>query len=170
MRVACLVLFFCLSVIAARAQQSYVCYEDTAHAGGKIMVGALRLQILENEPSFHWFRPAYTSYLPDTALLTALEKGKDRYHLLVFGGTWCDDSQYILPRLFKLLRLSGFPDARVNFWGVDRNKKVPGGLCEALDIQRVPTLILFKDGREAGRVVEYGITGKWDAELAGWIR
>ena len=170
MRVFIFVLFFSVYVTGTMAQQAYVCYDDTTHPGGKIMVGALSLHLLENEPTFHWFRTAYSSYQPDTALLSAFERGKDRYQLVVFGGTWCDDSQYILPRLYKWLRLSGFPDDRVHFWGVDRKKKVPGGLCDVLDIQRVPTLILFKDGREAGRVVEYGTTGKWDVELAGFIR
>jgi hypothetical protein len=33
----------------------------------------------------------------------------------------------------------------------------------------VPTIIVLKDGKELGRVVEYGNTGKWDRELADII-
>jgi hypothetical protein len=33
-------------------------------------------------------------------------------------------------------------------------------------VQHVPTIIILKNGKETGRVVEYGVTGKFDEELA----
>ena len=35
-----------------------------------------------------------------------------------------------------------------------------------MNITNVPTIIVMKNGKEIGRVVEYGKTGKWDKELA----
>ena len=49
---------------------------------------------------------------------------------------------------------------------VNRDKKALGHIAEAFGIINVPTIIVMKDGKELGRVVEYGKTGKWDNELA----
>jgi hypothetical protein len=38
-------------------------------------------------------------------------------------------------------------------------------LSEALGVVNVPTIIVMKEGKEVGRVVEYGKTGVWDKEL-----
>jgi hypothetical protein len=49
--------------------------------------------------------------------------------------------------------------------GVDRSKKTLSHLAEAMNIVDVPTIIVMKDGKEAGRVVEYGKYGLFDKEL-----
>jgi hypothetical protein len=38
------------------------------------------------------------------------------------------------------------------------------------NIKNVPTIIALKEGKEVGRVVEYGKTGKWDAEVAEIVK
>jgi hypothetical protein len=45
-----------------------------------------------------------------------------------------------------------------------------GNLNDAFKITNVPTIIVMKDGKEIGRVVEYGKTGKWDVELAELLK
>jgi thioredoxin-like negative regulator of GroEL len=39
-------------------------------------------------------------------------------------------------------------------------------LSEAFGITNVPTIIVMKNGKEVGRVVEYGHTGLFDKDLA----
>jgi hypothetical protein len=94
-----------------------------------------------------------------------MEAAKNRIHFVVFGGTWCDDTQYILPRFFKWAALSGLPDQSITLLGVDRDKKTIGQLSAAFRITNVPTIIVMQNGKETGRVVEYGKSGKWDEEL-----
>ena len=65
-----------------------------------------------------------------------------------------------------MLFRSGVPDSVISFFGVNRQKKSLGNIAEAFGITNVPTIIVMKDGKELGRVVEYGKTGKWDNELA----
>lgn len=62
--------------------------------------------------------------------------------------------------------MSGVPDENIILFGVNRSKLALGHIAEALGIINVPTIIVMKDGKELGRVVEYGKTGKWDKELA----
>ena len=61
---------------------------------------------------------------------------------------------------------AGIPDDRITFFGVNRDKQTLGNIASAMKITNVPTIIVMKDGKEIGRVVEYGKTGKWDNELA----
>jgi hypothetical protein len=53
---------------------------------------------------------------------------------------------------------------------VDRNKKTVGRLSEALNVTLVPTILVFKNGKELGRVVEFGKYGMFDKELAEILR
>jgi hypothetical protein len=80
-------------------------------------------------------------------------------------GTWCEDSHFVIPKLFFLLDKAGFSRDRVSLLGVDRDKKTLGYLSEALHVTNVPTIIVMKNGKEAGRVVEYGKEGLFDKEL-----
>ncbi len=65
-----------------------------------------------------------------------------------------------------MLDTAGITEDHVTLVGVDYSKKAIGNLAEAFNIQRVPTFIVLKDGKEVGRVVEYGTSGQWDKELS----
>jgi len=60
---------------------------------------------------------------------------------------------------------SGVADSTITLFGVDRKKQTTSNLSEAMNITRVPTILMFQNGKEIGRIVEYGTTGKWDQEL-----
>jgi hypothetical protein len=74
-----------------------------------------------------------------------------------------------MPRFFKLTEKAGISDSAICLFGVDRNKQTLSNLSSAFGVTRVPTIIALMDGKEIGRLVEYGTTGKWDAELVEWI-
>lgn len=158
---------FCCG-ITATAQTPYTSSQDAQ----KVMIlnGILSKSILINEPSFSWYKSNQQGYNPDTSLLTRFENAKSNVRYLVFGGTWCEDTQNILPKFFKLLEKSGTPDSNVSFFGVDRKKKTLGNFADVFQITNVPTIIVMKDGKEVGRVIEYGKTGKWDTEIAELIK
>jgi hypothetical protein len=46
----------------------------------------------------------------------------------------------------------------VTFIGVDNVKNSPIGGYEAMDIQRVPTFIIYKNNIETGRIIENPVT------------
>jgi thiol-disulfide isomerase/thioredoxin len=126
--------------------------------------------IANNEALKTWYGTNQASYKPDAAVLAAMEAAKSKVQFVVFGGTWCEDTQFILPRFFKLQEQAGIADNSISFYGVDRAKKTLGNLNDAFKITNVPTIIVMKDGKEVGRVVEYGKTGKWDEELAEIVK
>jgi hypothetical protein len=71
----------------------------------------------------------------------------------------------VLPRFYALTDAAGLSSERITFIGVDHNKKSLHHLAEAFKITNVPTLIIMKDGKEIGRVVEYGKSGMFEKDL-----
>lgn len=160
--IAYLLIAYCFSF----AQAQYEISQDPKHPEVKVLRGIVNKYLIQNDSSFTWYNSSRNAYRPDTATLNAFERAKDKVQIVIFGGTWCEDTQYILPKFFKLQEQSGFPDNRVTMFGVNREKRSLESIAEAFGITNVPTIIILKNGKELGRVVEYGKTGKWDKELA----
>ena len=131
----------------------------------KSLKGIISREVLQNDTSFHWYAQNLKGYKPNTAALEGLKNNKDSIQLLAFMGTWCEDSHFIIPKFYSLLDSAGFSADRVTLVGVDRQKKTISHLAEALNVKNVPTIIVLKNGKEVGRVVEYGKNGLFDMEL-----
>jgi len=156
---------FGLSAKAVYAQTPYTSTMDNQKV--TILDGIITKYALQNNAAFTgWYTSNQTSYKPDSSIVNAMEAAKGKVQFVIFGGTWCEDTQNILPKFFKLQEAAGVADNAISFFGVDRNKKTLGNVADAFKITNVPTIIVMKDGKETGRVVEYGKTGKWDKELA----
>ncbi len=131
----------------------------------KSLKGILSRDVISGDTSFKWFAANQKGYTPNATAVEGLKANKDSVELLVFMGTWCEDSHFIIPRFFSLIDAAGFPNERVTLVGTDRNKKTLSHLCEALNVTNVPTIIVMKKGKEKGRVIEYGSSGLFDKEL-----
>jgi thioredoxin family protein len=130
----------------------------------KTYKGIISRDVLIADTSFTWLNSA-KNFVPEKAAIEGLQKNKDSIQLLVFMGTWCEDSHDIIPRLFKMTDAAGFSQDRITLIGVDRKKTTLSHLTEALGITNVPTIIVMKHGKEMGRIVEYGKYGMVDREL-----
>lgn len=141
-------------------------YESTLDKNGeKIFKGIISREIVESDTSFEWYASNLKGYTPNSLAVNALRQYGDSIQIIAFMGTWCEDSHFIIPKLFTLLDTAGFARTRFTLIGVDRSKKTLSHLAEALDVKNVPTLMVMKNGKELGRVVEYGKYGMWDKEL-----
>ena len=165
-----LFLFLFSSFISVLAQKNYSVSKDEKHPDQLVFKGLINKTDLESEPAFKWYAAAQKEYQPAAALVEKWKQADSSLRVIIFGGTWCDDTQYILPRFLKWASLGGFPDSCINIFGVDRQKKSLGEISAAFQISHVPTFIVMKNGKEVGRVVEYGETGKWEEEIAALIR
>lgn len=141
-------------------------YTYTKEGQTAILNGIVTKYILQNDTSFNWYAHNQKSYSPDALVLNTMEAAKGNVNYIVFGGTWCSDTHFILPKFFKLQELSGVPDKSISFFAMDRSKKTLSNVGDAFKITNVPTIIVMKDGKEIGRVVEYGKSGKWDKDLS----
>ena len=140
----------------------YVTVSDTATI---VLKGTISRQIIENEPEFKWFKDNMKYGQADPAAVEAFTKNGNKFTMLIFGGTWCHDTQSLLPEFYRLADKSGYADSKIKLVGVDRQKMDLDGLSTKYNITFVPTFIVLQHGKEVGRVVEYGKTGKIDKEL-----
>ncbi len=131
----------------------------------KSFKGIISQDDLLKDTTFKWYAENLKGYTPNATALAGLKKQADSIQLLVFMGTWCEDSHSVIPKFYTLLDSAGFSKNRVTLIGVDRNKTTLSHLTEALDIKNVPTIIVMKNGKEQGRVIEYGKYGLFDIDL-----
>ena len=136
----------------------------------KSLVGIISREALTSDTSFHWYANSLKGYKPNADAVAGLKKNADSIQVLIFMGTWCEDSHYIIPKFDALTDSAGFSKERITLIGTNRNKKTLSHLAEALGITNVPTIIVLKKGKEIGRVVEYGKTGMFDKDLAEIFR
>ena len=140
--------------INARAQTpAYITTKDSVD-GGLIFNGPITFEDLGKEPSFTWFKSGVELYKPYDNVEQYLKTYLPDYSMVVFLGTWCDDSHYLIPRFEKVLQTINYPAAKITMYGVDRAKTTKNGDEKKYGVTLVPTIILFKDGKEVGRITE----------------
>jgi hypothetical protein len=88
---------------------------------------------------------------PET--LERLQKAEPARIEVVFGD-WCGDSYDHVPPLVAALRAAANPGLQLVLVGVDRKKQDPTGSAARLCVERVPTIVVFRDSVELGRVIE----------------
>ena len=133
--------------------------------GQKTLRGILSRELLQNDTAFSWMHSNISWYKPNAECVTNLTAQKDSIQLLVFIGTWCEDSQIILPQLLKMLDQIKFAADHLTIIGIDRKKQTLGSLTNALGVTKAPTIMVMKNGKELGRVEEFGKYGLYDKEL-----
>lgn len=148
---------------AGHAQNQYEVLHERPNE--TTLKGIISRQVLVSDTSFHWYAENLKGYKPNAAALEGLQKQKDSIQLLVFMGTWCEDSHFVIPKFFALTDAAGFPQDRITLIGVDRAKHTLSHLSEALHVDKVPTIMVMKNGKEIGRVIEYGKYGLFDMDL-----
>ena len=124
--------------------------------GREMLLGRLSRQALASSPFSRWYSPGLAAYVPDEQVLRRLDL--TGHEISVFLGTWCGDSQREVPRLLKTLDALDYPAAGLTLIGVNRArqqyKQSPNGEQEGKNIHRVPTVIVYRNGTEVGRIIE----------------
>ena len=160
-----IILLSFLMVLNQSEAQTYEIVKD--RTGKKLLKGFVTDSILKADPAeFNWFAENESIYKPAEAVLNSFIAQKDSVTFMVFFGTWSPDSHYVVPRFYKILEQAGIDKKKVTLFALDRTKKDEAHFASNFNIQHVPTIIILKEGKEMGRVVEYGVTGKFDEELA----
>ena len=161
------IFFLALTIISTQyifAQTALEVSRETS--GTKILKGFINKNELATDTAFTWYAQNAKTFTPNAEVVKQYSAGKNNVNLIVFGGTWCGDTQALLPKFFATTDAAGVADNHITLIGVDRSKKSLFNLTEAFGIINVPTFIVMKDGKEVGRVVEYGKTGNPEKEVA----
>ncbi len=153
-RTLLVVALIALNCFKSDAQKSL----ELEDGNGKIkLLGLINDTRLKEPPFNQWFDQEYASYIPDSSVIDRIKKIQSpKDSIVVFLGTWCGDSKREVPRFSKITTSLAWTNVTV--FGVDNTfqnyKQSPLREEYALDIHRVPTFIIYKDGKEKGRIVE----------------
>ncbi|MDC8005701.1 thioredoxin domain-containing protein [Aureisphaera galaxeae] len=146
--------FLLLSTIAAAQPFNQ---EITPEGKSPYLLGKINKEGFAAE-NYPWFAENYDAYQPNEIAVDTLQRHLDKYTITAFMGTWCGDSKREVPRFYKVLEATNFPMERLTMVAVSRDrdtyKQSPGGEHESLNIHRVPTFVVYKNGREVNRIVE----------------
>jgi thiol-disulfide isomerase/thioredoxin len=113
-----------------------------------------RLQVEQLLDVKGWFDADFVSYEPSKYFCDKIMEQLGSTSIVCVLGVWCDDCKREVPRFIKVLQAVNFDPKRLTLIGVDRQKVSPGGEQAQYTIDRIPTIIFLKDGRELGRIVE----------------
>jgi tetratricopeptide (TPR) repeat protein len=144
-------LYFLLFIVNLQAQQKE-----------KKLLDRVETSQLKEAPYSDWYTKNFEAYLPNASVVEAIKKTKSsKYTMRIFFGSWCGDSKRELPKMMRLLKEIGFPEANISIVGVDDSTEVykqsPGRQEAGLSIFRVPTFIIYDGKNEVSRIVEYPV-------------
>ncbi|MDT8346481.1 MAG: thioredoxin [Flavobacteriaceae bacterium] len=129
--------------------------ETTPEQTPAVLVGPIRFETLQKTPYKDLFVFEAVTFNEDqVALLKPLSKD---VHFTVALGSWCEDSQFLIPRFYALTKALSIDESAIELVAVDEEKITPEAFIKENDIAYVPTIIVQKNNNELGRIVELTI-------------
>jgi len=119
-----------------------------------MLVGLSNRGGLQQDPFSVWFNKEYGAYALNKEAVQVIKNDSENLSIMLFMGTWCGDSRREVPRIYRILDAVNFDESRLTLINMDREKNSPDGEETGLNIHYVPTLILYKNSSEIGRVIE----------------
>ena len=138
---------------SANAQNGFVTFKDSV-TGLTVCQGPMTWNELRAQPDSIWLTKGIAEYEPDAAAVDYLKRNLQSVSMLVFLGTWCDDSRFLIPRFAKTLIKSEYQMQNAQLFGVDRNKQTRGDESKTYKVTKAPTIIVMSGNKEIGRIVE----------------
>jgi len=114
-------------------------------------------EILDTPP-YAAFRTGYDTATIVHDFVPLIRSAKEGVDVIVFFGGWCPDSRQEVPHFLRLADEAGIPSSRIRLYALDRTKKSDDGQTAQYGIERVPTFIFLKGGKELGRITEFPST------------
>ena len=148
-------IFYCLLLLISIgcSTSKKVITAVTDDAGN--LVGIATKNNFLQEPYNDWFTANYNDYNLDATIIEKLKPHLKKVTIKAFMGTWCGDSKEQTPIFYKILDATNFNYDNLKLIAVNRSKSTPDNLQEGFNIERVPTFIFYKEGKEIGRFVEF---------------
>lgn len=147
------IIFYVIIFTVLTNAQSYRIVKDVRN-GKAMLVGIATRKIFINSNFSNWFTREYQNYKVDTNTANNIKDKLADKRIKIVLGTWCSDSRREVPRMFKVLDIIGFSQDSLLLVFVDRTKNGMANETEGLNIERVPTIIIYKREKELGRIIE----------------
>jgi len=123
------------------------------YKGQTIVTGKVTPEIIARYTG-DWFWEKYREYQPYPDIIEALQKQGQNIKAEVYMGTWCPDSREYVPVFYKIADEAGWDRKNIRLIALPRNFK-DAKVARKRKIFRVPTFIIYLNGKEKGRIIEY---------------
>ncbi len=116
------------------------------------------------------WRSLMESYEPKPEAVAALKASDKPAAVTVVLGSWCPDSKNYVPKMLKALSAAGNDRLQVKVIGIDNQFHEPMDTIQQRRIVNVPTVIVEREGREVGRIVETPAAETMEEDLAAILK
>ncbi|REL25962.1 hypothetical protein DXX93_04885 [Thalassotalea euphylliae] len=99
-----------------------------------------------------YFAKGYDAFQLSQAQVAQVKSLSSDISLDVYFGAWCHDSQREVPRLLKAM--SANANVAVALIALDIRKQEPQGRAASHGVKYTPTIIVKRNGKELGRIIE----------------
>jgi len=146
-----LILFFVGSILTAQ-EKNKIQIDDKS--GKPILIGICDREAFSDSNFALWFNSGHKLYSPEEAIIDSIRNHNSEFTITIVMGTWCSDSRREVPNFYKLLDMLKFPENKITLINIDRKKDAIYTDISKLNIELVPTFIIYKNGKEIGRIIE----------------
>lgn len=119
-----------------------------------MIIGIVDREALTDSNFSWWYDTEYKEYQLDTETLDNAKEFLENITITIVFGSWCGDSRRELPRFLKMLDYVEFDQNNLKMIAVDRTKTTAYYDVSPLNIEYVPTMIIYKSNDEWGRIIE----------------
>jgi thiol-disulfide isomerase/thioredoxin len=120
----------------------------------EILIGNCNIQGLNSGEFARIFWDNYSSYLPDTLVMAKFKTTLKDIRFKIIMGSWCGDSKDQVPRFFKVLDMLKYNPSEVEILCFSRQFKDKEIEAKRYDIKKIPTIIIYRNNTEIGRIIE----------------
>ena len=96
-----IILSFCKPVFSQTALLHNYETSIDAKTGSKVLKGLLTGADIENDTSLKWFKENMKLGQADAGAVSSFQRNGSKFQMVIFAGTWCDDSQKFIARLLQ---------------------------------------------------------------------
>jgi hypothetical protein len=125
-----------------------------SHPG--VLLGPLTREQIE-DTSAEWVKSEVAAQ-PDATATAALYRVAPGAEVTIYLGTWCSDSRREVGRLWHALDQASTDGTTLPFTiryiGIDEAKQQPADMVAQGEVRFLPTIVVTRDGKSVGRIVE----------------
>jgi len=123
-------------------------------SGKPILIGNCMREVFSDSNFSWWYNSEYNNYEVNEIILDELKNEISDLTIEIVLATWCSDSRREVPRFYKILDYLEFPDTQITLIAVNRDKIGLKDEVDNLGIKFVPTMLIYEDSEEIGRIIE----------------
>ena len=145
-------LILVMLITASLFAQNKIMIEEKS--GKPYLIGICNREAFSDSNFAWWFNSNYDQYQVDSSDAVELKKEINNYDITIVMGTWCSDSRREVPRFYKILDAIDYPTDKLTLINVDRKMKSIANEVDEMNIEYVPTIIIYRNEKEIGRIIE----------------